>query len=561
MLWEDNYLAHYGITGQKWGVRRFQNPDGSLTEAGKKRYEADSNRSSQSNALESKGHGLFSRVKKKAYTQTVQSEGEWIRKAGEMVADPKARKKIIKAIDEFKRENPEEAEASRKKSVWLENCMDYYNESYRESSHRWHKDNPGKEWVGDAAEFGNELEKKYPDYKKAKEQFDKAIADYVDDVNKLANNPKFKDMVDLNNYPNLSEKIEGRDGTWYRTANALAWGIASVDSKREINNGYIMPEYFIESRDSNGNILPSPYLLQVNKKEDHGALSDGKENIDKNTKVPKSLSNEERDLAKRILKGEIVDDEKIYKMANDCLQRERERGAPDNDYGEYDLTRNFIYHKLFGTNLENKYKKEIQNETDPRYIDPSYRKFNSKEEKAKAEADYLSSMIGENDFDKDPKGGREVEHLMRRVWNLSMDGYEGVPNSERTRKLFIYNGDKEEYDQLWEPKYKQSKEYKELQAKKEELKESTGFNKADQDMRGQPAKGIFAGLKDIKTFDSYEKAYKKYKEALKNSKISDSEKAMEKAFEQKVCKSVLLDLGYEVNPQNIDLIKYIIWFD
>jgi len=32
------YLAHHGIKGMKWGVRRFQNEDGSLTEAGKKRY-------------------------------------------------------------------------------------------------------------------------------------------------------------------------------------------------------------------------------------------------------------------------------------------------------------------------------------------------------------------------------------------------------------------------------------------------------------------------------------------------------------------------------------------
>lgn len=30
-------LTHYGIRGQKWGVRRYQNKDGSLTEAGKKR--------------------------------------------------------------------------------------------------------------------------------------------------------------------------------------------------------------------------------------------------------------------------------------------------------------------------------------------------------------------------------------------------------------------------------------------------------------------------------------------------------------------------------------------
>lgn len=32
------YLQHHGILGQKWGVRRFQNADGSYTAAGKKRY-------------------------------------------------------------------------------------------------------------------------------------------------------------------------------------------------------------------------------------------------------------------------------------------------------------------------------------------------------------------------------------------------------------------------------------------------------------------------------------------------------------------------------------------
>ena len=33
---ENLYLCHHGIKGQKWGIRRFQNEDGTLTEAGKK---------------------------------------------------------------------------------------------------------------------------------------------------------------------------------------------------------------------------------------------------------------------------------------------------------------------------------------------------------------------------------------------------------------------------------------------------------------------------------------------------------------------------------------------
>ena len=35
---QEQYLAHHGILGQRWGVRRYQNADGTLTASGKKRY-------------------------------------------------------------------------------------------------------------------------------------------------------------------------------------------------------------------------------------------------------------------------------------------------------------------------------------------------------------------------------------------------------------------------------------------------------------------------------------------------------------------------------------------
>lgn len=41
---ETTYLAHHGVKGQKWGVRKYQNADGSLTAAGQGRYNKISNK-------------------------------------------------------------------------------------------------------------------------------------------------------------------------------------------------------------------------------------------------------------------------------------------------------------------------------------------------------------------------------------------------------------------------------------------------------------------------------------------------------------------------------------
>lgn len=40
----EDAVIHFGIKGQKWGVRRYQNPDGSYTDAGRRRYGIKSKR-------------------------------------------------------------------------------------------------------------------------------------------------------------------------------------------------------------------------------------------------------------------------------------------------------------------------------------------------------------------------------------------------------------------------------------------------------------------------------------------------------------------------------------
>ena len=78
----ENSLVHYGILGMKWGIRRFQNKDGTLTAAGKARY-SDHLTKKDNKWIKKNAAKITEKARKK-------SSKELIKYANELMKDPNA---------------------------------------------------------------------------------------------------------------------------------------------------------------------------------------------------------------------------------------------------------------------------------------------------------------------------------------------------------------------------------------------------------------------------------------------------------------------------------------
>ena len=87
-------LEHWGIKGMKWGIRRFQNKDGSLTAAGRKRY-SDSAEGGKSTSASNKSKSSSSSGKSRGKTSSSSKSSS----SSEEKEDPVIKKKPSEMTD------------------------------------------------------------------------------------------------------------------------------------------------------------------------------------------------------------------------------------------------------------------------------------------------------------------------------------------------------------------------------------------------------------------------------------------------------------------------------
>lgn len=97
--YNQDYLKHWGIKGQRWGVRRYQNADGTLTTAGKKRYNKEMERVKAEEA------------KVKAKQKVLNTK----KKTQAKIDDLEARKKAIEAQKKAMKEEEKALKSSKRK--------------------------------------------------------------------------------------------------------------------------------------------------------------------------------------------------------------------------------------------------------------------------------------------------------------------------------------------------------------------------------------------------------------------------------------------------------------
>lgn len=150
----EEVLEHHGIRGQKWGVRRFQNKDGSLKPAGEKRYGGDSDVKSAKKSAKAEYKAAKKEYNKsfnKAYNTSANLLNHLTKKGNEkqdkawgdtydkLKVMDKAQKGYKKAKEKYKKEFNKNLKEVEKNSTFKEKMI--YNDATRRRAAKLMTDN------------------------------------------------------------------------------------------------------------------------------------------------------------------------------------------------------------------------------------------------------------------------------------------------------------------------------------------------------------------------------------------------------------------------------------
>ena len=175
--YEEEYLAHHGTKGQRWGVRRFQNSDGSLTAAGKLRYSVDNVGRSISKKVDPKSEA---KLKKRQIKEDAKLERLKIKEAAKNEKLEK-KKSHISNKEYVKTLSDEKLKAINNRDI---------------AENTWLKNHPEKKTVG-----------RYIADDLLKPAFEKAMKEQVNNyVSKFVNYSTKKVVDSILNLPSFKEK-------------------------------------------------------------------------------------------------------------------------------------------------------------------------------------------------------------------------------------------------------------------------------------------------------------------------------------------------------------------
>lgn len=175
-------LYHYGIPGMRWGKRRFQNKDGSLTEAGKRRYAKSIQRYAKIQGHKSAARAVAQDIASDKVLRTVENDVERASSAlsrwrslskvqDDFYGDAAYREAYRKTYDDtlkwFKDHEPEELAELIRSNGGSQDGLDAYNSFNDAMDHRTYIHPAQQKWNFDHHVPDSRVDSAYREYSNA----------------------------------------------------------------------------------------------------------------------------------------------------------------------------------------------------------------------------------------------------------------------------------------------------------------------------------------------------------------------------------------------------------